>query len=156
RGRHFFDEEYPLYQALASLAELRKKHLPLRRGRQMLHQVSGDGINFGIPRILGERMRSIIAWSRLFVDQEILIAFSTDQEESLSTYSTVVPLFRAEGDVLKLIFWHAPGSSPPPLEIMVERRSGLLAVRLTVPPGGFVMYQASPNLNRGVEVQNPN
>lgn len=147
QGRHFFDEEHQLYKDLAALADFRKKLLPLRRGRQMLHQISGDGVNFGFPRVLGERMRSIVAWSRLFVDQEILIAFSTDQENSLSAYSTVGPLFREEGDVLKLIFWHAPGSSPPPpSEIKVQTRSGLLAVQLTLPPAGFVMYQAAPIL----------
>jgi hypothetical protein len=61
QGRHFFDENEPLYEALAALTALRKQLLPLRRGRQMLHQISGDGSNFGVPCLLGERMRSIIA-----------------------------------------------------------------------------------------------
>ena len=51
QGRHFFDEDAGLYKALAALIDLRKKLLPLRRGRQMLHQISGDGIDFGVPRL---------------------------------------------------------------------------------------------------------
>ena len=47
RGLHFFNESSPLYEALAALMNLRKTLLPLRRGRQMLHQISGDGISFG-------------------------------------------------------------------------------------------------------------
>jgi glycosidase len=148
QGRHFFDEDAPLYEALAALTALRKQLLPLRRGRQMLHQISGDGSNFGVPRLLGERMRSIVAWSLLFVDQEVLVAFSTDQKQPVTAYSTVAPLFRAEGHLLKLIFWHAPAvSPPPPSELVVECRGELLAVRLTVPPAGFVIYQAVPGLN---------
>ena len=147
--RHFFDEEAPLYKALAGLIDLREQLLPLRRGRQMLHEISGDGSGFGVPRLLGERMRSIVAWSRLFVDQEVLVAFSTDQEQALTAYSTVAPRFRAPGDLLKLIFWHTPAtSSTPPEELVVERRHERLAVRLTVPPAGFVIYHAAPGLDR--------
>jgi hypothetical protein len=149
QDRHFFDEDSVLYKALAGLIDLRKRLLPLRRGRQMLHEISGDGIGFGVPRLMGERMRSIVAWSRLFVDQEVLVAFSTDQEQPLTAYSTVAPRFRAQGDLLKLIFWHTPAaSSPPPQELVVERRGERLAVRLTVPPAGFVIYQAAPGLDR--------
>lgn len=149
QGRHFFDEDAALYKALAALIDLREKLLPLRRGRQMLHEISGDGIDFGVPRLMGERMRSIVTWSRLFVDQEVLVGFSTDQEQPLTAYSTVAPRFRAQGDLLKLIFWHTPAaSSPPPQELVVERWGERLAVRLTVPPAGFVIYQAAPGLDR--------
>jgi hypothetical protein len=148
-GRHFFDEDAALYKALAALIDLREKLLPLRRGRQMLHEISGDGIDFGVPRLMGERMRSIVTWSRLFVDQEVLVGFSTDLEQPLTAYSTVAPRFRAQGDLLKLIFWHTPAaSSPPAQELVVERWGERLAVRLTVPPAGFVIYQAAPGLDR--------
>src|SRR5215471_20090221 len=69
------------------------------RGRQMLHEISGDGTVFGVRHLMGERMRSIVAWSRLFVDQAVLVAFSTDQEQPLTAYSTVAPRFRAHGDL---------------------------------------------------------
>jgi hypothetical protein len=79
----------------------------------------------------------------------VLVAFSTDQEQALTAYSTVAPRFRAPGDLLKLIFWHTPAtSSTPPEELVVERRRERLAVRLTVPPAGFVIYQAAPGLDR--------
>ena len=44
QGRHFFNEDGDLYRALAALIDLRKKLLPLRRGRQVLHHISGDGV----------------------------------------------------------------------------------------------------------------
>jgi len=143
RGRHFFDESGVLYQALSRLIQLRQDLLPLRRGRQMLHEISGDGVNFGFPHIIGDRMLSIVSWSRIFIDQEVLVAFSTNREQPVAAYSAVSSRFRSERDVLKLIFWHAPrAATPTPAELAVENKVGVLAVHLMLPPAGFVVYQA--------------
>jgi glycosidase len=149
QGRHFFNEDGNLYRALAALIELRKKLLPLRRGRQALHRISGDGVHFGLPGRQGDRMRSLVTWSRLFADQEILVALNTDDSQSVTAFSTVAPTFRVEGDVFRLAFWHAPnaGEGPPP-SFTVERRGGHLAARLTLPPGGFAIYQTAPGFHR--------
>jgi glycosidase len=147
--RHFFNEDGDLYRALAALIDLRKKLLPLRRGRQTLHRVSGDGVTFSLPHRLSDRMRSLVSWSRLFIDQEVLIAMNTDEAQPVTAYSTVAPTFRVEGDQFHLIFWHAPKSAaPPPPTLTVENSSGLLAVRMTLPPAGFAIYQAAPGLAR--------
>jgi glycosidase len=149
QGRHFFNEDGDLYRALAALIDLRKKLLPLRRGRQALHDISGDGVRFGLPHSLGERMRSLVAWSRLFIDQEVLVAVNTDEAQPVTAYSTVAPTFRVEGDQFHSIFWYAPKpASPPPSSLTVERRNGPLAVRMTLPAAGFAIYQAAPGLNR--------
>jgi len=149
QDRHFFDEESGLYRALAALIELRKKLLPLRRGRQALHHISGDGVTFGLPHRLGERMRSLVSWSRLFMDQEILVALNTDEAQSVTAYSTVAPTFRVEGDLFRLIFWYAPKRcSPPSSSLIVEHKNGPLAVHITLPAAGFAIYQAAPGLDR--------
>jgi hypothetical protein len=94
-------------------------------------------------------MRSLVSWSRLFIDQEVLIALNTDEAQSITAYSTVAPTFRVEGDQFHLIYWYAPKQgSPPPSSLTVERRNGPLAVRITLPPAGFAIYQAAPGLNR--------
>jgi hypothetical protein len=149
QGRHFFDEDSDLYRALAALIDLRKKSLPLRRGRQVFHRISGDGVKFGLPHRLGERMRSLVPWSRLFTDREVLLAINTDEAQPVTAYSTVAAPLRVEGDQFRLIFWHAPKAiAPPPATLRVERKSGLLAVQMTLPPAGFVIYQAAPGLHR--------
>jgi glycosidase len=149
QGRHFFNEDSDLYRALAALIALRKKLLPLRRGRQALHHISGDGVTFGLPHRLGDRMRSLVSWSRLFVDQEVLLAVNTDARQPVTAYSTVAPTFRMEGDQFHLLFWYAPKcGTPPPSVLTVERRNGPLAVRMTLPAAGFAIYQATPGLNR--------
>jgi glycosidase len=149
QGRHFFNEDGDLYRALAALMALRKKLLPLRRGRQALHRISGDGVTFGLPHRLGERMRALVSWSRLFIDQEVLLAVNTDETQATTAYSTVSPTFRMEGDRFRLLFWYAPkDTTPPPSSLTVERKNGPLAVRMTLPAGGFVLYQAAPGLDR--------
>ena len=63
-------------------------------------------------------MRSLVSWSRLFIDQEVLIAMNTDEAQPVTAYSTVAPTFRVEGDQFHLIFWYAPKSAaPPPLHL---------------------------------------
>ncbi len=150
QGRHFFNEDGDLYRALAALIDLRKKLLPLRRGRQALHRISGDGVIFGLPHRLGDRMRSLVCWSRLFTDQEVLVAVNTDEAQPVTAYSTVAPTFRVEGDQFHLLFWNAPKrGTPPPATLTVERRhDGPLAVHMTLPPAGFAIYQAAPGLDR--------
>jgi len=150
QGRHFFDEQSHLYRALASLTELRKQLLTLRRGSQVLHRISGDGVNFGHPRrIGGARMRSLVCWSRLFLDQETLVVFNTDESNTVAAWSTVAPMLRVEGDQFRLIFWHAPKpAAPPATALTVEQRAGLPTVQIELPPAGFAIYHASPALHR--------
>src|SRR5262249_41132080 len=148
-GRHFFNRGRRVHRAPDALIDVRKKLLPLRRGRQVLHHISANGIDFGLPHRLGDRMRSLVSWSRLFVDQEVLVAFNSDEAQPVTAYSTVAPTFRVEGDVFHLIFSNAPKPAPPPAPTLtVESIGGLLAVRMTLPPGGFVLYQAAPGLHR--------
>jgi glycosidase len=150
QGRHFFNEQSDLYRALASLNALRSELITLRRGWQVLHRLSGDGVNFGLPhRIGGERMRSLVCWSRLFLDQEALLVLNTDDANDAAAWSTVAPMLRVDGDQFRLIFWHAPRPAAPPAETLtVEQRAGLPTVRLQLPPAGFAIYQASPSLHR--------
>lgn len=150
QGRHFFDEHSHLYRAIASLTALRRGSLALRRGSQVLHRISGDGVTFGHPhRIGGQRMRSLVCWSRLFMDQETLVVCNTDESQTVAAWSTVAPLLRVDGDEFHLIFSHAPGpAAAPAATLTVEHRAGLPTVRITLPPAGFAIYQASPALHR--------
>src|SRR5262249_48721101 len=98
----------------------------------------------GGPRVAGRRP----SW-----DSELLVAVNTDEAQPVTAYSTVAPTFRVEGDQFHLIFWYAPRTTsdrspdPPPARLTVERKNGPLAVRMTLPPAGFVIYRAAPGLD---------
>jgi hypothetical protein len=128
---------------------LRRQLLTLRRGSQVVHRISSDGVTFGHPRRIGsERIRSLVCWTRLFLDQEKLIVFNTDASNSVAAWSTVAPLMRVGGDQFHLIFWHAPKPAASPAHTLtVEQRAGLSTARIEVPPAGFALYHTSPALH---------
>jgi glycosidase len=135
--RHGFDEDHPLYRELAAILAIRRQQPPLRRGRQYLRDISGDGQNFGPPRMLGGQLRSIVAWSRILADHEILAAINTDPDNPHTAWITVDQGLHQEGDTLGCLYSTNPaaiGTTVP-----VEQRNGK-SVQLTLPPAGFVLY----------------
>ena len=135
KGVHFFKEENPWFPEISKIAAIRQKYLALRRGRQYLRQISGNGTDFGYPVLMSDRMNSIVAWSRICNDQEILCAFNTDQQNETIAYVTIDESLHAIDSNLKCLY----ASGPSPVQVNVEIRNGK-AVRLTIPPAGFVIY----------------
>jgi glycosidase len=150
RDVHFFDEDASLFQAVSKLCELRREQIPLRRGRQYVHEISGDGVHFGPPVKLGDRLHTLVSWSRVAADHELLVVFNTDAISAHELYSTLNPNLRTEGDELRLLLSYTPESGLEPLEspryalptLKVERRSGVLCTRLALGPAGIAIYAA--------------
>jgi glycosidase len=138
RGRHFFNEDGPAYRRLAEILTVRRSRMALRRGRQYLRPISGDGANFGLPALVGGQIRSIVAWSRLFNDEELLLAINTDPDQPRTAWVTVEDELHQEGDTLRRLYATEPEGSPETLR--VEARNGK-SVRLTAPAAGFVIYE---------------
>jgi glycosidase len=139
RDRHAFVEEHPIYRELARILAVRRGIPALRRGRQYLRDISADGVHFGPPRMLGGRLRSLVPWSRLFADTEVLAAINTDVGAASTAWVTVDAGLHAVGDALTCRYSTDPGQEDT--SVRVEARNGR-AVRLTVPPAGFVVYEA--------------
>jgi glycosidase len=138
-GRHFFDEDHEIYRFIADVTLLRGKHLALRRGRQYLREISDSGEpgSFGPPRMMGGQIRSVVPWSRLFANQEILLAINTDADNARAAWVTIDAGLHAEAGVLTCLYSTDAGrigSTAP-----VEARNGR-AARVLVPAGGFVVY----------------
>ena len=137
RGGHTFDENNPIYQQLARILALRAETPALRRGRQYLREISGDGESFGLPRVLGSRMLSVVAWSRILAGTEMVAAINTDPDSSRTAWVTIDSEMHSLSDGLTCRFSTAPADEGHIAR--VEARNGL-AISLTVPPGGFVVY----------------
>lgn len=137
KDRHCFDTNNPVYQEFGKLAALRRKHLALRRGRQYLREISGNGKDFGLPQLFGSKMKSLVAWSRVFDRHELLCVLNTDTEKWTTAWVTLDLGLHEEGEKLECVYrW-------PPLEkqeiLEVDSRNGR-AVRVSAPPAGFAMY----------------
>jgi glycosidase len=71
-GWHVFNTGHPLYTRISQLAGLRQAFKPLRRGRQYQRKIS----NFENPFALGGA-GEIVAWSRIYDDQELLVVINS-------------------------------------------------------------------------------
>ncbi len=140
RDRHCFDENAASYVELAKILGIRRdpKNIALRRGRQYLREISGDGMNFGLPRMLGNEIRSIIPWSRIFDKREFLLAINTDAWNPVTAWVTVDNELHAAGACLTCVYsTHATDIGG---RLTVQAKNGK-AVWLTVPAAGFVIYE---------------
>jgi glycosidase len=135
-GRHFFDEDTRLFQAVGKMSELRKKHRALRRGRQYLREISANGKDFGFPRVLSGRMKSIVAWSRILAEQELLCAINTDTENSTTAYVTIDANLHRKGEALRVVYDSSGGKAQG--EVQVLELHGK-AVLLAMPPSAFLI-----------------
>lgn len=138
RQRHFFNEKSSVYTQLSEILEIRRRKLPLRRGRQYLREISGNGTDFGYPRMFGKQIRSIIPWSRIFNDQEILAAINTDYHETKTAWVTIDNELHQTGDHLRCLY--STDSAQIGQEVTVEAKNGK-AILLTTPAAGFVLFE---------------
>jgi glycosidase len=138
RGRHCFDEDGPVYRELGKIVDLRRHRLALRRGRQYLREISGDGHSFGLPRMLGGQIRSVVPWSRIFDDHEMLVAINTDYHHPSTAWVTIDSDLHPAGGALRCVYSFDAGQIGS--EVEVEARNGK-AVRLTVPAAGCAIWE---------------
>ncbi|MEN3281382.1 MAG: hypothetical protein V7607_2522 [Solirubrobacteraceae bacterium] len=138
--RHLFDEGARIYGELSKVLALRRQRIALRRGRQYLREISGDGTSFGLPRKLDGRMRSIVAWSRILFDREMLLAINTDPAAQISAWVTVDATLHHDGTTLRCAY--SVDATQVGQQATVQTPTGSRAtVRITVPAAGFVAYE---------------
>ncbi|MGE0076275.1 MAG: alpha-amylase family glycosyl hydrolase [Bacteroidales bacterium] len=139
KGVHFFNNSNPLYREISRLIEFRKRKLALKRGRQYLRQISGDGYNFGYPAMQGGRMVSIVAWSRIFSNEELVCAINNSIDQVLTAWVTVDNRMHNIGDTFVCSFSSDEARQAIILS-SVESRNGK-AIYISVPPGGFAVFE---------------
>ncbi|HYO82073.1 MAG TPA: alpha-amylase family glycosyl hydrolase [Bryobacteraceae bacterium] len=137
KGRHFFNEDQWVYRELGKILTVRRDHAALRRGRQYLRPISGDGVNFGIPEMIGGEIRSVVPWSRLDNNQEVIVAINTDAHAARTAWVTIDNELHTAGEQLKCLYSTDPAAIGS--TTAVEPRNGK-SVSLTVPDAGVVIY----------------
>jgi len=138
RNRHFFNESHPAFVELRKMLALRETEPALRRGRQFLRPISGDGVNFGLPAMVGSELRSVVPWSRIFVDDELVCAINTDPDNDRSAWVTIDDSLHKAGE--KLTCLYSSSAAQAGTQVAVEARNGK-AVNITVPKGGFAVFK---------------
>jgi glycosidase len=138
-GRHFFDEDHAIYRFIAEVTKLRGEHLALRRGRQYLREISdgGEPGSFGLPHMVGGQIRSLVPWSRIFNNREIVLAINTDADSARTAWVTIDASLHGQLGTLACLYSTDPAQVGT--GVAIEARNGC-AARITVPAGGFVAY----------------
>ncbi len=139
-GRHFFNEEHEVYRFVGRLAEFRKSEIALRRGRQYLRKVSATGSedDFVYPQLVNGEMHWVVAWSRIFAETECLCAINTSLERELTVWAVADHQLNPPGKTMRCVFSSSPEQEGEETEVALACGS---AVKITVPPGGFVVYR---------------
>ena len=75
-GWHVFNASHPIYTRIAQLTKVRRQFKPLRRGRQYARSISYLHYPFSLPEA-----GQVIAWSRIFDDQEVLVVINPNGVE---------------------------------------------------------------------------
>jgi hypothetical protein len=139
RGRHCFNEDHFVYRELARILAVRRRLLALRRGRQYLRQISGDGVHFGFPVMLGGEIRSVVPWSRLFDGAEVLCAINTDAHQPRAAWTVIDHDLHPAGKGFRCAY--STDAAQIGTDVIVENRGSIRAVRLQMPPAGFAIYE---------------
>jgi glycosidase len=139
-GRHCFDEDGATWAEAAAVLRLRRQEPALRRGRQYLREISGDGTHFGLPRSYGGRITTVVAWSRILADRELVCAVNTDTAAERTVWVTV----DAELNDTTKAYVYRHSSDPRTVDTTtpVEARNGR-AISVRLPPAGFAVLGAA-------------
>ncbi len=121
---------------------LRRSEPALRRGRQYLREISGDGLDFGWPTGFGGPVLGVVGWSRLLADREVLCVLNTDTAQAHAAWVTIDAVLHHAGDRLRLLHAVAPDPAAAfPVAVPVQARNGMAAL-IELPAGGFAAYGA--------------
>ncbi len=137
KARHFFNEDSDLFKNIATMIDMRKNYLTLRRGRQYLREISENGLDFDYPQVIGGRTYSLIAWSRIFNNKEMVIAINSAPYNPRSAWITIDDDLHSVNQNMTCLFSTDAGQINA--QSPVKAKNGK-AVYISVPPGGAVIF----------------
>ncbi len=140
RNRHFFRENAWLFGEVGKVLRIRREQLALRRGRQYLREISGNGVDYGLPQMIGGEIRSVVPWSRILDRTELLLAINTDAGAPRTASVVVDRDLHRPGTTLRCLYSTDAGEVGRALTV-AEKPDGRRVVDLTVPAAGFVIYR---------------
>ncbi len=126
-GHHFFNPDNPSYQSIAEIAAIRKEEPTLRYGRQYFREVSKNGTDFKYPA----DGKSILAYSRILDNTEILVALNLD-EKPRSNFITVDSNLNPPGSIME-------DRLTPGRLVHVENKNGRHVIKLSMEGHGLMI-----------------
>lgn len=124
------DKRNRIYQAIASIAAIRKKSAVLKFGRMYIRKLSKDGQSFHLP----VHEDSLIAFSRMLYDEEYIIAYNDSLTQTVEQYVTVDKHYNQEGAL-----FHACYGTSDALHVLKNENDDRRFIKLRLEPAQFVI-----------------
>ena len=113
------------YQHVSQIAAVRRECPALRYGRFYFRPVSGDGTNFGVSTFLN----GIVAFSRILMDQEIVIVANTDTVNASKVFVIVDITLNQPGESFRVLYSNKQQPVAPSL--VLQKAAGAVVVQET-------------------------
>jgi len=140
QNRHFFDEKNSIYKELSLILEIRKNHIALKHGRQFLREISKNNDDFHYPKKIGkERISSVVSWSKIFNDEEFVLAINTNVNENQEVYVKIDPNINNLGDAYEYIY--SDNKTLVGKSILVELVNDIKCLKINVNNSGRVLLK---------------
>jgi glycosidase len=104
-----FGQNVGYYQHISQIAAVRRGSPALRYGRCYFRPISGDGQHFGVSTFLN----GTLAFSRILMDQEIVIVANTDPVNPCVVYAIVDITLNNPGDQFRILYSNQPQTQAP-------------------------------------------
>jgi len=95
-----FAQNSNYYQHISQIAAVRRETPALRYGRFYFRPISGDSQHFGVSTFLN----GVLAFSRILMDQEVVVAANTDTTNSCAVDVIVDLTLNNPGDQLRILY----------------------------------------------------
>lgn len=140
QNRHFFDEKNKIYRELSLILEIRKNHIALKHGRQFLREISKNDDDFHYPKKIGnERISSVVSWSKIFNDEEFVLAINTNVNENQEVYVKIDPNINNIGEAYEYIY--SDNKTLIGKSILVELVNNIKCLKINVNNSGRVLLK---------------
>jgi len=140
QNRHFFDKNSPTYIELSRILAIRKSYIALKHGRQFLREISKNDDPFHYPKKIGEeRISSVVCWSKIFNDEEFVLAINTDTVEKQEVYVKIDPNINSLGDVYEYLYSDNKGLVGK--SVIVEEVNDVRCLKVQVNNSGRVLLK---------------
>ena len=120
-----FPQDSIYYQHISQIAEVRRENPALRYGRFYFRPISGDGQHFGVSTFLN----GTLAFSRILMDQEIVVLANTDTVNPCAVYVIVDETLNSPGDQFLILYSNKQQPQSP--AAVEQRAAGTVNVQET-------------------------
>jgi glycosidase len=120
-----FNQASSYYRQLSQISAVRQASTALRYGRFYFRPISGNGLNFGVSTFL----HGTLAFSRILMDQEVLVVANTDPANPCGVYVIVDLTLNNAGDTFRVLYSNK--AQPVPPKAVQRFQAGSVAVQET-------------------------